>query len=463
MNDIVQNKPVFEAFRAQYPEFSYDSYSWERAGKALILSFTYSFSDGDSIVTNIDVILPDEATDEEIKNNEDYIFRIGIVNALSYWKAHASPNFYIKCGSLTLTEISWWKNVWYEGVGEFRYRNGLMEVSKNDWVTFVCDIAEENPKHEFKKLNGNLIGFTGGKDSTLTLGLLRDSSAKDNEVFTIHQPTENMGKVREVLGVADWEETVVLRTMNEELISKNKDGALNGHTPFSTVIGFVGLFVANLRGKEYFIVSNEASANEPTVPGTDINHQYSKSFPFEKSFQEYINTIWPSGPKYFSILRPLGEVGIISLLKKYENATPYITSCNTVKREKLWCSTCPKCLFSFLMFSAVWDIKFATKIFGTNMFTDMKNKETLLELTGLTLNKPFECVGTTDECLAALAVIYNKEGSKDQPLLEEFYKEHKNILPTPETFQKLVCEFHEHCIPDKFANIIREAQAGICK
>jgi uncharacterized protein YktA (UPF0223 family) len=462
MNDIVQNKPVFEAFRVKYPEFSYDSYSWERRGLALILSFKYSFSEGDSIVTNVDVILPEEITDEEIKNNEDYIFRIGIINALSYWKAHSSPNFHIKCGSLTLAEISWWKSVWYEGVGEFRYRNGLMEVSKNDWVKFVCDIAEENSKHNFGKLNGNLIGFTGGKDSTLTLGLIKDSNEKDNEIFTIHKPTENLQKIREVLGVSDWKETVVIRNIDEELLIKNKDGALNGHTPFSIIIGFVGLFVASLRGKEYLIVSNESSANEPTVPGTDINHQYSKSLQFEKSFQEYINTVWPNGPKYFSILRPLGEVGIISLLSKYENAMPYITSCNTVKREKLWCSTCPKCLFSFLMFSAVWDIKFATKIFEVNMFEDSGNMNTLLELTGLTLNKPFECVGTTVECLAALAVVYEKQGSKDEVLLKAFYDTHKEILPAPETFKKLVCEFNENSMPDKFATIIRDAQAGIC-
>lgn len=462
MADIIENKAKFDDFRAKYPVFSYDSYSYEKAGKALILSYMYSFGEGDTITTNIDVVLPEEINDEDLKKNEDYILRIGIINALSYWKAYCSPVFQIKCGSLSLAEISWWKNVWFDGVGEFRYRNGLMDVNKNDWVKFICDIDEGNSKHDFGNLSGNLIGFTGGKDSTLTLGLIKNSNKKENEVFTIHEPSESVKKVREVLGVSDWKETVVIRKMHGDLLEKNKEGALNGHTPFSIVIGFLGLFSASLRNKKYLIVSNEASANEVSVPGTDINHQYSKSFEFEKSFESYNKMVWPAGPSYFSILRPLTEVGIISLLQKYESTMPYITSCNTVSRTQLWCRKCPKCLFSFLMFSAVWDIKFTTEIFGVNMFENSGNLGTLLELTGLTLSKPFECVGTTGECLAALAVIYEKEEALLDPLLKAFYDAHKDILPLPGKFKELVCEWNEHKLPEQFENIIKKSQAQIC-
>jgi hypothetical protein len=339
-----------------------------------------------------------------------------------------------------------------------------MDVSKNDWVKIICDIREGNKKlnHEFEKLNGNLIGFTGGKDSTLAISLLKDSDEKDNEVFTIHTPTESAYKIREILGVDDWKETVIIREINEELFTKNINGALNGHTPFSIVVGFIGLFTASLRNKKYVIVSNEESASEPTVPGTDINHQYSKSFEFEKSFQEYTKNLWPEGPKYFSILRPISEIATISILKNHEGVMPYISSCNKIYKEVLWCGKCPKCLFSFLMFSAIWNIEFAKKIFGADMFSDTNNMETLLELTGLTVNKPFECVGTTAECLAALAVIYKNKEALDEPLLKEFFNEHKDILPTPKVFQNLACDFHEHSMPSEFSDIIKKAQKGIC-
>jgi hypothetical protein len=36
-------------------------------------------------------------------------------------------------------------------------------------------------------------------------------------------------------------------------------------------------------------LSNESSANEPTIPGTYINHQYSKSLEFETDFRDYFH------------------------------------------------------------------------------------------------------------------------------------------------------------------------------
>ncbi len=40
-------------------------------------------------------------------------------------------------------------------------------------------------------------------------------------------------------------------------------------------------------GHKYIALSNESSANEATVSGTQINHQYSKSFDFEDDFRTY--------------------------------------------------------------------------------------------------------------------------------------------------------------------------------
>jgi hypothetical protein len=287
----------------------------------------------------MDIILPEALPHEVIARHEDYIFRIGLVEALSYWKAYCSPNFYIKCGGLTPEEILWWETLWYDGMGEFKYRNGLLSVSKAEWVKIIphgIPGSEKKGDTEFQPLQGNLIAFTGGKDSTLALGLLNDSTEKENELFVIN-PHPNAEKVRKALEASHLPETIVIRKMNDVLIAKNREGALNGHTPFSLVIAFLGLFAASLRGKQYFLVSNEASASEATVPGTNINHQYSKSFEFEKSFQSYASMLWPTGPNYLSLLRPLSEAGIVALLKEYEGAVPHISSCNTVGKESLSC------------------------------------------------------------------------------------------------------------------------------
>lgn len=458
---MAENKDKFDGFREKYPVFTYKDYSWKLEKNILTLSFTYVLSEEDTIKTSIEINLPGKISEENIKENEDFIFRIGLIEALSYWKAYCSPKILIECGALSEYEISWWQKTWYDGMGEFRYKNGLLSVSKEDWV-----ILEARPPKfgglasKISKLHGNMIGFTGGKDSTLALALLREE--KENETFGI-LPVHNMEKIKSILGAEKSPETLITRTMNERLITLNHEGALNGHTPFSIVVAFIGMFLASLRGKKYVIVSNESSANEPTVPDTDINHQYSKSLAFEKRFQDYTNQIWPDGPKYFSLLRPFSEAGIVKMLKKYEEVMPYISSCNKKIKKGLWCGHCSKCLFAFTMISAVWDIPFAQKIFGIDMFEMPEHMNMLLELTGLAPTKPFECVGTMDESISALSKIFASDaGAKNKALLSGLYNLHEDALPDPKRFDEIACQFREHLMPENFAEIARKAQNQIC-
>jgi hypothetical protein len=463
MEFVVKNKALFDKYRVEYPIFKYDKYEWALNGSTLTLSYTYSFSNEDIIESLIEINLPEPIKKEEIEGHEDYIFRIGLINALSYWKAYCSPKLVISCGNLNDFEISWWKNLWYEGLGEFRYRNDLINIKKDDWVEFEQTNQENSDNfknHNFEKLDGNLIAFTGGKDSTLVLGMFKESEDKNNEIFTIN-PSPQTEKIKEILEVNLYPQTTVLRTVNKRLIEINNLGALNGHTPFSAVVSFIGIFVASLRNKKYFIVANESSANEVTVLGTDINHQYSKSIIFEKSFQKYCENLWPGGPLYVSILRPFTEIGIACMLKRYESIMPYISSCNTIKRDNLWCGKCPKCFFASLLFSSVWDISYATKIIGTNMFDNISNMEMLFELTGIAETKPFECIGTTEESRAILSKIYTTKEAMDQPLLKEFWNLHKAILPNPQRFSEIANEFHKHLLPEKLVSIIKNSHKVI--
>lgn len=460
MKFVTPNIDLFNKHREKYPLFTYHKYEWILKGSILTLYFTYSFKGEDQIRTEIKLTLPSEIDEEIIRNHEDYIFRIGLINALSYWKAYCSPKINIICGNLNEFEINWWINLWYEGLGEFRYRNGLLSVLKDDWVNITCDYknySNNSSKHNFNNLNGNMIAFTGGKDSTLVLGILKES---DNEIFVIN-PIKEAEIIKEILGFSNSPQITVFRTVDDSLINMNKEGALNGHTPFSAIISFIGVFVASIRNKKYFIVGNESSANESTVPGTNINHQYSKSIIFEKSFQDYCNIVWPGGPLYTSILRPITEIGIVRMLKKYDKVMPYISSCNVKNRNSLWCGNCPKCFFASLLFSAIWDIPFTEKIIGVNMFNNMSNMDTLCELTGIADTKPFECIGTTDESRAILAKIYSNGGFVDQPLLKEFFHLHKDMLPKPERFTEIANEFNDHLLPFELSDIISKEHKNI--
>lgn len=462
MEFVVDNKQKFEDFRVKYPIFTYDSYSWTKKDTVLVLSFKYKFSTEDVIETSIEINLPKEVSDEILKNNEDYIFRIGLINALSYWKSYCSPSFKINCGNLSEDELYWWQDIFYDGMGEFRYRNNLLNVSKNDWVKFIFSTnKKEKNIHNFN-LIGNLIAFTGGKDSSLTLGIINENTNSENEIFSINPPA-NFEKIRSFFNFDKYSETIINRKVHEHLLILNKEGALNGHTPFSAVVALIGVFVASLNNRKYVIVSNEGSADEVTVLGTEINHQYSKSFIFEKNFRNYCNLVWPNGPEYFSILRPFTEIGIISLLKKYEDIIPFISSCNIKKRDTLWCGKCAKCFFSFLMFSAVRDTIFAKKVLGINMFEDIENIGMLNELTGFALTKPFECVGTSEESMSAISVILSKEkNAKDEPVLKIFLEKNKDKLSDPKNFNLIACEFKTHLLPEEFLNIIKKFRKDIC-
>ena len=57
----------------------------------------------------------------------------------------------------------------------------------------------------------------------------------------------------------------VYRTIDKNLIDLNKEGFINGHTPFSAMLAFFSYFIAYILGKRYIALSNESSANESNV------------------------------------------------------------------------------------------------------------------------------------------------------------------------------------------------------
>ena len=80
---------------------------------------------------------------------------------------------------------------------------------------------------------------------------------------------------------------LVKRTLDQNMLDLNQQGYLNGHTPFSAMAAFASYLTAMVWGRKYITLSNEASANESTIKGSSVNHQYSKTFEFEKDFNEY--------------------------------------------------------------------------------------------------------------------------------------------------------------------------------
>jgi hypothetical protein len=186
---------------------------------------------------------------------------------------------------------------------------------------------------------------------------------------------------------------------------------LNGHTPFSALLSFLGVTCAVLFDYRRVIVSNERSSNEGNVEflGASVNHQYSKTFEFEQRFRDYSRRYLASGVDYFSLLRPLYEIQIIRLISNYPELLPIFKSCNRNQLEGTWCGRCPKCISVFTLFYPFLPHSELTRTFGKDFFEDEGAVPMLKQLAGTDGHKPFECVGTHEETIGALYLGVQRE------------------------------------------------------
>ena len=147
----------------------------------------------------------------------------------------------------------------------------------------------------------------------------------------------------------DAKPIVVNRAICSELLDLNRQGYLNGHTPFSAYLAFLGAACLLLYGYSNAVVANERSSEEGNVRfhESEINHQYSKSLRFEASFDEYLKTYLAPGARYFSIVRPLYELQIGRAFSRFPEFFEVFKSCNR-NRSDSWCGHCPKCVSVFL-------------------------------------------------------------------------------------------------------------------
>ena len=278
---------------------------------------------------------------------------------------------------------------------------------KTSYISNLKTNAEIKP-NEIPKV---MIPVGGGKDSSVTIELLKDKA--DIYCYIIN----SRGATNATVEVAQLTKRTIYakRTLDKNMLELNKKGYLNGHTPFSAIVAFSSIIAAYLNGLKFIALSNESSANESTIKDSYINHQYSKSYEFEKDFRYYESTFINSGVYYFSFLRPINELQIAMLFSRFKKYHPIFKSCNVGSKQDIWCCHCSKCLFVYIILAPFLTIKELNGIFNKRLLED----ETLLndfeKLCGIIEEKPFECVGSRDEVNASINEIinkYEKEGIK---------------------------------------------------
>ena len=432
----------FEELREKYPVFNYDGYKINRNAETINIEYNFSIDNLDSFKTCWTI--PYKNINSE-KILDKLIFSLGLVEAISYYKLTCAKQINIKCNKLTLNQIKFFKKLFYNGLGEFMFKNNI-NISEDELFKFNYDETNEEVLHDSSAYKDILVPVGGGKDSCVSIELLKNNNIT---LFSIN-PNET---IKNVINVSNINNDIkVERKLDNKILDYNSKGFLNGHTPFSAIVAFSTFITAYLNGIKYIALSNESSANESTVKGSSINHQYSKSLEFENDFINYAKSLTDSDIHYFSFLRPLKEIQIASLFSKFDKYHSVFRSCNVGSKKGIWCSACAKCLFVYIVLCPFIKEEALIKIFGKKVLDNKELEEDFKGLIGVNENKPFECVGTRLEVLAALNT-YIKSNSS---YLTDIYKDF--IIKSNASLDSLIKDFDSNNnVPSVLVSNIKEA------
>ena len=366
---------------------------------------------------------------------------------VSYFKAAIPPQ--VIAEPVTLEDAAFWNLLYGTGMGEFWYRNNLNPQIHaprfpDGATTSISEVAKPSEERV-------LILVGGGKDSVVAREVVRQAGVAADAIS---------------LGTSFWQQRsaqmmglrhlVIDRQIDTQLFALNRQGAWNGHIPISACIAFITTLVAYIGGYSAVIAANERSANESNLSwhGISINHQWSKSFEFEQQFNAWRQRhLQGGGPHYFSLLRTLGELRIAEAFARHSQYFADFASCNANFRHQLssapprWCGHCPKCVFVQLILAPFFDEAIVQNIFGGDFLANPDNLPIIEELVGISGVKPFECVGTHEESLAALAKLHSLGRLRQH--LPHWYSERiaPMISNADQLWEKARAIYGEHQIP----------------
>ena len=418
--------------------FEFTSYKFEPAKKRITFNYRTIFEGKDPLIFTETIILPKvpnlDTTPKEAVNK--LLESLHIILGISYYKFYCATKVTLPYG-LSKKEADFWNIIYKNGLGEFFYVNKL-EPNISPKFPFVKNV---NPvSYNVKKSKRCLVGIGGGKDSIIAGELLKQHGF-DITAFHIETNKKSalVDNVIEILNAGDLK---IQRFLDWQIHQQHQ---YNGHIPISAIYAFLGLLSAVLYDYSHVVVGNEHSSNFGNIiyKGIQINHQWSKSYEFERLFQNYIKDVISPDIFYFSLLRSFYEIRIVKMFSIYKKYFPYFSSCNrnfTLKGSKgrLWCRHCAKCVFAFIMLSAFLNKKELIKIFGKNLYENATLLPAFRDVLGFGKMKPFDCVGTFQEAQTALflakknfenSYIVRQLGGKVKYHPEVFQTNKENSIP----------------------------------
>lgn len=369
-------------------------YSLNHAGQAHRLSETLRFP------------VPLKDTDEQ----RAALRALHIALGVSYYKTFLPPVIEHPY-KMDDAEAAFWNDVWRGGLGEFLYVNNL---SPDQLARFAAqDGIGYEPSAAPSVSGGALLGIGGGKDSIVAGELLKQAGVPLQGF--VMATGEQLGQAKAVADVMGITLHVVERTLDKQLLELQElPGGYKGHVPISLIFGLIGTTLAIATGNAYVVVANESSASLPRHMSEhgEVNHQWSKSFGFERQLQAFVHEHISPDITYFSAIRQLSSVAVAKLFARLPQYFEVFTSDNFVFRidpskrpNARWSLESPKSLSSFILLAPWLGESDMLRTFGRN-FLDEPLLETLfLELTGQEGEPPLDCVGTIKELVLSINLL----------------------------------------------------------
>ncbi|MCX6807885.1 MAG: hypothetical protein NTZ80_03780 [Patescibacteria group bacterium] len=447
----------------QFQTFVFEKYELDRKNNQV--SLYYALDDAEHFCEKFyfpDGFFAENPQDEKATNKA--LFLLHLIAGVSYWKTAAPKKMIVNSGIVTHDLQRFCELLYKQGMSEFHYKNRIEDWAERAKFTISenSPISDEPIDMQESQNPKILLPLGGGKDSIVSALLLKKAGF-DFTTFAAkpEKPIIDTSAVlqKELLGIR--------REIDPKLLELNQKDGLNGHVPISAIISALAVLTAVEKNYTHIIFSNERTASTNNLVWKDlpINHQWSKSFEFEKIFADLVRKEVRPDIFYFSLLRPFSEYHISKIF--VENAQDFwriFASCNNnfkldpAKRSTGWCGKCAKCAFVFAMLSAWIEIPKVAELFGSNPFLDDNLSQLWRELLGIGDHKPFDCVGEPIEVACAIGNATEREGESLNEtaitaIFEEFLMANPNF-DLKQTQKELLTISNEHLIPQEISNCI---------
>ncbi|MFO0759696.1 MAG: hypothetical protein U0359_24620 [Byssovorax sp.] len=384
---------------------SYDSFRIDP--EAGYIEYAYSRDDAERFLLRIRLDLSPARDPGVAAALAPAAFTLGLALISYVFVVYCPPEIRVRAAYLSDEQIDFWQSIFVGGLMEHFYVHQIPFQG----LRIVADAAPSErvplfalPVPDEKRV---LVALGGGKDSALLVEMLREAGAQIAGSYYEDYPreTEALAVLAAFFEAARTEQLHIVSqdlVSDPELLAAARHDDVHDYTFYPIFYALSAVLVARMHGYRYIAVGNERSANFGNAEhqGHPVNHQYEKSFGFERRLSAYIERWLAPEVRYFSGLMHLWEIQIVERFVRYPQYFPVLLSCNQ-PRDRTWCRGCAKCAVTYLLLSAFLPPAEAAQILGGDLFADEALAVHFDAILGIAGDKPLECVCTREEGILA--------------------------------------------------------------